>query len=325
MNKSSLIYPKCANSFRLFCESNKSIMHKYVYKLIKVRPFDVTLRDGLQGLSVEQQLTMTNNEKLKIYQHIKDVYNPLNMEIGSIVSNKLFPAFNNCEILFNTVERNQIVTEDTVYKNINNNYILIPNQKAFEKIGIFGAVRCFSFITSVSNSFQMKNTRMSIETSNEQINNMMNQLNNKFNDRRLYKTKIYLSCVNECPIEGKIDNDIIVAYALKLLELKPDLLCLSDTCGTLMLDDFAYILNGLKKDEQNDKSKNISLHLHVKQGREDEVEKLIHYALDQGINSFDVSLLNSGGCSLTMDNTQIAPNLSYDLYYKCLTTYLTKD
>jgi hypothetical protein len=98
--------------------------------------------------------------------------------------------------------------------------------------------------------------------------------------------------------------------------------CLSDTCGSLTTDDLEYIIDAcqffglfLKK---------VSLHLHVKPGNEVEIENIIHKALDYGITQFDVSLLNTGGCSVTMDKTKVLPNLSYELYYKSLCDYIEK-
>jgi hypothetical protein len=133
-----------------------------------------------------------------------------------------------------------------------------------------------------------------------------------------------VSCINECPIEGKIDNDIVIDRILRYIDLKPDILCLSDTCGTLTKDDFIYILKKLHINLSNNIFDNIGLHLHVKPGRENEVEEIIHTALDFGLINFDVSSLKSGGCSVTMNESELAPNLSYELYYKALTNYLLK-
>jgi hypothetical protein len=101
-------------------------------------------------------------------------------------------------------------------------------------------------------------------------------------------------------------------------------ICLSDTCGTLNVEDFEYIINtciffGLPYNK-------ISLHLHVTNGREEEVEKIIHMALDKNIINFDVSALETGGCSVTIGENNLKPNLSYELYYKFLCNYmLTKN
>jgi len=309
-----LSYPSCAHSFKIFCESDKKLLNKYVNKLIKVRPFDVTLRDGLQGLTKEQQLTMKPADKVELYYQIKQKYKPQNMEIGSIVSNKVLPIFQDSDSFFNWIEWCQLEPDEPKI----NNFILIPNETQFQNINKFIGLSNFSFITSVSESFQMKNTKMSLDTTFQQLNNMIHTLDDKTEQHTI---KLYVSCVNECPIEGKINNNIVIDKILKYQQLKPDILCLSDTCGTLTLDDFTYIIDNLNKDKNYN---NISLHLHVKPGREDEVEQIIHKALDFGITSFDVSALESGGCSVTMSKSELAPNLSYDLYYKSLTSYLLK-
>ena len=313
-----LFYPKCAKSFIEFCHSEKHLTNKFVNKLRKVKPFDVSLRDGLQGLSKEEQLTIKPIDQINLYFKIKEKYEPINMEIGSIVSSNVLPIFNNSDSFYNYIEYCQLTSLQDPDEQKINNFILIPNEKQFNNIHKFMGLRCFSFITSVSESFQLKNTRMTLDTTFQQLNNMMRILDDKPEKSTV---KLYVSCINECPIEGKIDNNIIIEKILKYQELKPDILCLSDTCGTLTVDDLNYIILNLKDKNFN----NLSLHLHVKPGREDEVEKIIHTALDFGITSFDVSVLKSGGCSVTMNKTDLAPNLSYELYYKSLATYLLKD
>lgn len=316
-----LYYPTCAQSFKLFCESNKHITNQYLNKLnklIKVSPFDVTLRDGLQGLSYEEQLTLLVTikpiDKINLYLKIKEKYQPKHMEIGSIVSSKVLPIFKDSDSLHNYVEYCKLDHDEPQI----NNFILIPNETQFQNRNKFISLYCFSFITSVSESFQMKNTKMSLDTTFKQLNNMMLELDDS---QQHHIVKLYVSCINECPIEGKIDNNVVVEKILKYQELKPDILCLSDTCGTLTSEDFNYIISNVNKNNNYD---NLSLHLHVKLGREDEVEKIIHTALDFGIKSFDVSALKSGGCSVTMNKTKLAPNLSYELYYKSLVNYLVK-
>jgi isopropylmalate/homocitrate/citramalate synthase len=312
-----LLYPKCAKTFIDFCHSEKHLTNKFVNKLRKLKPFDVTLRDGLQGLSKEQQLTMKPVDMLNLYFQIKEKYQPRNMEIGSIVSSKVLPIFKNSDSFYNYIEYCQLNPDEQKI----NNFILIPNETQFNNINKFIGLNCFSFITSVSESFQMKNTKMTLDTTFQQINNMMRVLDDKPEKSTV---KLYVSCINECPIEGKIDNNVIIEKIQKYQKLKPNILCLSDTCGTLTSEDLNYIILNLQRDGIKNDYSNLSLHLHVKPGREDEVEQIIHTALDFGINSFDVSALKSGGCSVTMNESDLAPNLSYELYYKSLFTYLLK-
>jgi hypothetical protein len=90
----------------------------------------------------------------------------------------------------------------------------------------------------------------------------------------------------------------------------------------LELDDFEYIVDtcnffGIPFSK-------FSLHLHVKPDRKNIVKEIIHKALDRKIVIFDVSLLESGGCSVTMDENKLTPNLSYELYFESLIDYINK-
>jgi hydroxymethylglutaryl-CoA lyase len=200
--------------------------------------------------------------------------------------------------------------------NIYNHYVLVPNLAYLIKAINIG-FKNFCFITSVSNSFQIKNTRMSLEENYKNINTMFSFLHNS--QLKDYNIKLYVSCITKCPIEGNIRIHNIVDNLIKLNKLKPNTLCLSDTCGELETLELDYILRELKLNKIN--ISNISLHLHVKQERELEIEKLFHLALDHGIEEFDVSAINTGGCSVTMNKNQLIPNLSYEQYYKFLSSY----
>lgn len=231
------------------------------------------------------------------------------MEIGSIVSPKVLPIFKDSHTVFNYLEYSRDKN------NVTNHFILVPNEDQFNNIEIFKDLKHFCFITSVSESFQRKNTKMSLDKTFYHLNNMMYRLDD---NRKKSFVKIYVSCINECPIEGKIDNVQIVNKLQEYKKLKADMLCLSDTCGTLNEEDLEYILENISSDNDN----KLALHLHVKPGRENEVEKLIWKALEYGITDFDVSALDSGGCSVTMDKGKLSPNLSYDLYYKSICDYI---
>lgn len=313
------VYPKTVTSFNKWLESN--IKYKNVYfNLGKPKPFDVTLRDGIQSLSKTEQEFYSMQKKIELYNEIITHYDPKHMEIGSIVSEKVLPIFKDTVNFYNYT---QIINGFNYSSYSFGNYILIPNYlKLLEatKLNIF---RNFSFIDSASNDFQLKNTKRTVEDNYVELSNMMNHLDDSFMDKMSYNVKLYISCVNECPISGKIDNNFIINRALKLNNLCFDTICFSDTCGTLEPKDFEYIVDtcnrfGLPYSK-------MSMHLHVKQSREKEVEQIIHKALDRKITNFDVSLLSTGGCSVTMNRESICPNLSYDLYYKSLVNYIIEN
>jgi isopropylmalate/homocitrate/citramalate synthase len=317
-----IIYPICSNSFKKFLSNKK--FEKVYNNLGKPRPFDVTLRDGLQALTKEEGQYYNTVQKIILHLKIQLKYNPINVEIGSIVSEKVLPIFKDTIELFDIINKNEI------YKNSfdkscksKNMYIVVPNQNKLFNVINNKSMNHFSFITSVSNSFQIKNTKMSLLDSDKDIMTMLQELDDNKNRNVSPFVKVYISCINECPIEGKIDNDFIVNRILNLNKMNIDNICLSDTCGTLNDEDFEYIVDTCNFVGMS--MKKISLHLHVKNGRESEVEKIFHKALDRKIINFDVSALDSGGCSVTMDKAKLSPNMNYDQYYKFLTNYIIKN
>lgn len=317
---------KYALDFRQLCVKNPKFYNFY-NMLGSPKPFDVTLRDGLHSLQKEQQETFTLVEKINLYHRIMFNYNPKDIEIGAIVSQKVSPVFKNSINLFNNIQYYEIEMLEMNISLKSNKFLLVPNSKQLKNVINNIEMNYFSFITSVSEKFQFKNTKQTLDDSNNNIYEMINNFEKNIY-RKIYRKnppfiKLYVSCINECPISGKIDNDFIVSKILKLYKMKVDTICLSDTCGTLNLEDFEYIVD--KCNLYGLPSNKLSLHLHVKTGREDVVEQIIHKALDRRIINFDVSLLETGGCSVKMDKNQIAPNLSYDLYYKSLINYIEKN
>lgn len=287
-------------------------------KIGRPRPFDVTLRDGLQSIKHIDKIQKYNLEyKIKIYHEICSKYFPSNIEIGSQVSPKILPILaNSLELLQYAEEYKNDSTESMLKPK---NFILVPNMKNLSLILDKPFVNNFSFITSVSESFQQKNTNSNLHKTKEELNNMINLINKH---KQEYSIKLYISCINECPISGKMDNDQIVSEILKYNNSNIENICLSDTCGSLEIDDFEYIVDtcnffGMPFSK-------FSLHLHVKPERKDIVKQIIHKALDRKIINFDVSLLESGGCSVTMDENKLTPNLSYDLYFESLLEYINK-
>jgi isopropylmalate/homocitrate/citramalate synthase len=314
-------YPKCTLDFKKFLYVNPHFS-KFYYFLGEPKAFDVTLRDGLQELSIEEQKKYTLREKLNLYHRICFNYNPENIEIGSIVSEKVLPVFKDSIKLFQNINSYQNYIRDISGYIGPKSFILVPNSKQLKNVINNTEMNHFSFITSVSEKFQLKNTNQTLDESYSDIYEMMYSFEENKYRKKLPFIKLYVSCINECPISGKIDNDFIVNKLLMINKINVDKICLSDTCGTLNVDDFEYIVDtcnffGLP-------SNKLSLHLHVKKGREDIVEKIIHKALDKRILDFDVSLLETGGCSVTMNKNQIVPNLSYELYYKSLVNYIER-
>ena len=284
-------------------------LNKFIHPIL----FDVSLRDGLQGLSTEIMETFTLNNKKNIFHNIMFNYKPKNIEIGSIVNPKLLP------IMEDSLELYAYASDfiKNTSKNDTNIYIVVPNEKNFN-IGLSHGILNYSFLTAVSNSFQQKNVNKTILETRKELQNIFKKIDSS--DKK-FNTKLYISCITDCIMEGKIDNDLIILEIMQYHKDLPNLseLCLSDTCGSLKFEDYKYIVDnciyfGLPTSK-------ISVHLHVNKNNVEEVKNIIHYSLNNDINKFDVSVIETGGCSMTIPKSSLLPNMSYELLNSILETY----
>lgn len=284
------------NKFNLWLSENKSYFETF-NKIGSPIPFDVSLRDGLQSMKAELSIT----EKKDLYKTLVENYNPKSIEIGSLVSKKVLPIFSDSIELYN-----YCITENQN----TDHYLLIP---CFEKLDEAVNNSCYnlSFISSISDSFQIKNTKKSVNDIKLDILKMT-----KYVKTKKSKIKLYLSCINECPIEGKINNQKIIDEIKWYYDnIKPDILCLSDTCGTLTNNDYLEIIDNL-----NIPYHNLGIHLHYDEENESEVIKILKSSFTRNIKHIDVSFVENGGCSVTIKNPK--KNLTYDLYYKTLQEFI---
>lgn len=266
-----------------------------------IKLFDVSLRDGLQSLPKILSLTKKKN----IFHRIINKYNPENIEVGSIVSDKILPQLKDSRELFKH-------GESIGQKNM---FLLIPSFKNYIKVMSTSDnninVKNISLITSVSESFIKKNSNMSEKENLSNIKLILNHnIYDNRHDNRLNNIKLYISCINECPIDGKLDNDFVIEKIktyLKFSEITE--FCLSDTCGTLKFNDYKYIIDNTIKVVDPNK---LGLHLHNSHEM-NEIKNIIKYSINNNIKKFDVSCLeNTGGCVVTMDRQKINSNLTYE-------------
>ena len=273
--------------------------------------FDVSLRDGIQGADPAHYNT---EKKKQLFDHIQSKYHPSKIEIGSFVSPKVLPIMNDTPDLFKFSQKvNKLEFSPDIYA-------LVPNKKGLLD-AIQTGVRNFSFITSVSNEFQVINTRRTLDFKKTELREMMDVLSSE------NQTKLYISCVNECPIGGLIDRDfliheILASYGLAEFDKGTrtfDEICLSDTMGTLKARDYEYILDGLLRFGLA-KSR-ISLHLHVASDNASEAKRILFASFQRGITRFDVSTISEGGCSVSMNRSHLKPNMTYEFFYAALEEY----
>jgi translation initiation factor 2 beta subunit (eIF-2beta)/eIF-5 len=301
---------KCSQILKKISECPKRAA---IYNKINPQLFDVSLRDGIQTANVEN---FTTKKKMILFNNILRTYSPPKIEVGSLTNApNLLPIMGDTLILHEYSKQHILPT----FSNNPDIYVLIPTIKKLET-AIAHNITNFSFLTSVSDRFQQKNVKRNITETKFEFDLMFSRW---FREPCSYKTKLYISCFNYCPIIGKIDNDFIINEVLNYHK-KFDFneLCLSDTMGNISYDDFEYIIDtcmyfGLPKSK-------LSFHFHVSEENYENLEKILFYCFSKNLNNFDVSMLETGGCSVTMGPNKLRPNMSYDLFYSILYKYINR-
>ena len=277
----------------------------------KFQLFDTSLRDGLQTLPIESHELASINFKLNLYDEIYNTHTPKFIEIGSIVSPKVFPVFKDTVPLIY-----QLFTKKYDNSGI---FVLIPNSKKMEYFLQFNIEHPihFSFITSFSETFQKKNVNKSIQESENELDKIFFLLKNR---NLQYKPilKLYISCFKDCPFDGTIDTNFIVDKIIQYSQLPVNIICLSDTCGTLNAADIKLIFD--KCETHNIDFTKIGIHLHNNNNplnsihNENRINCVLGECFQRNIIHYDVSLIEHGGCPLAAKNGQL-PNLTYDQFY----------
>ena len=257
----------------------------------KVFITDVTLRDGLQSF----HKNISPQKRFEIGKKILNL-GLKNIEVGSIVSDKIIPQMkDSMDVYQKMFEYN---------KNVNY-HILISNMKGINLM-MKNNVKNIAFFTSPSDSFNLKNINKTTDESLTAINLMMAEITNNA------YVKGYVSCINECPYEGKLELVKMLDTINKLYDMGMDEICISDTLGTLTEDKLDEILNNLDYEVLN----KLSIHLHQK--KNDNWKSVVDCCLYYDLVSFDTSLLNLGGCPAAYSSKEKSGNLSL----LDLTTYL---
>jgi len=325
MSGAKKITAMLANTKKTIHLINISDKHRKMFHMINPILTDVSLRDGIQLTSPD---LMPTSKKIDIFHDILGFGAVKNIEMGSFVSPKYLPIMSDVQTFYNYGNQHleNINPVDEMRMSANKKvvevpelFVLIPN-----KIKMMSAMRAriknYSFITSVSDSFQRKNINRSLTETDTGIMNMIQHLTHMYYPSP-YSIKLYISCIDHCPIEGKICNDKIVEHIVSHSWYKYTELCLSDTCGKLTFSNYKYIIDQCI-DTYHIKPNNLSLHLHVNVNNLMEVEKIVRYSLDRKITKFDVSMLSDGGCAMTIEPNEINRNLDYELFYSILYRYI---
>lgn len=234
-------------------------------KIVEVGP-----RDGLQ------------NEKNIVPTEIKvEFINKLsesglkNIEVTSFVSPKWIPQIADNAEVFQKINKKM----DISYP------VLIPNIKGLKNALKVG-VKEIAIFGTASETFSKKNTNCSI---NDNMKNVKIIIENAL--KHDIKVRGYISCIVNCPYEGKIKPKIVANLTEFMLQCGCCEISLVDTIGISSPNKIKSLLHELKH-VSSDMNK-FAIHCHDTYGQ---ALVNIYASLECGIRTFDSSVAGLGGC-----------------------------
>ncbi|XJZ27772.1 hydroxymethylglutaryl-CoA lyase [Bacillota bacterium Lsc_1132] len=235
----------------------------------KVEIIEVGPRDGIQN---ESNFIPTEN---KI-----ELINALNktgikrMEATSFVHPKYVPQMKDAKEVLEGIEKDSSIQY----------MALIPNEKGYER-AIESGIKALSLVVGASNSFNLKNVKMT----REQSINSFETVIKKAKEQTIF-IRYNIATSFWCPFDGKVNSEIVLHMAEKAELLGVDEIVLCDTIGRAnpsQVFELFEKVNSLKTNAI------ITAHFHDTYGM---ALANILAALQAGVTHFDASIGGLGGC-----------------------------
>jgi len=236
---------------------------------IDIRLVEVGPRDGLQNESAQLDV----DDKI----HLIDLLSECgfqNIESASFVSPKWVPQMANSGDVMQGITRKPGVTYSA----------LTPNTRGLEDALTVNSDEVAVF-AAVTETFSQRNTNCSIADSLQRIETVV-----KKSLAANTPVRGYLSCVLGCPYEGKVNTDVVLEMAERLLEFGCYEISLGDTIGVGTPTDTAALIKTLASHLP---VAQLAVHFHDTYGQ---ALANIHAVLPLGVTVIDTSIAGLGGC-----------------------------
>ena len=196
------------------------------------------------------------------------------LECGSFVSAKWVPQMRGTDRIFQEILRKDGVRYSA----------LTPNLKGFEN-AVDAQVDEIAVFAAASETFSQKNVNCSIEESLERFQDIFKQASKK-----KMPVRGYVSCIVECPYEGKVPPEKVLKVAARLLDMGCYEVSLGDTIGKGTPKTIEELLKVLCAELNQEK---LAGHFH---DTSDMAIRNVEIALKYGIDTFDSAIGGLGGC-----------------------------
>ena len=235
----------------------------------KINIFEVGPRDGLQNIKNEIPI----NRKIELI-NILSATGIKKIECGSFVSGKWVPQMKGTDKIFQEISRKDGVKYTA----------LTPNLKGFEN-ALDAQVDEIAVFAAASETFSQKNVNCSIKESLERFQDIFKQASKK-----KMPVRGYVSCIVECPYEGKVSPKKVLKVAARLLDMGCYEVSLGDTIGKGTPKTIEELLKVLCSELDQDK---LAGHFH---DTSDTAIRNVEVGLKYGISTFDSAAGGLGGC-----------------------------
>ncbi|MGF1703365.1 hydroxymethylglutaryl-CoA lyase [Photobacterium makurazakiensis] len=234
----------------------------------EVTIFEVGARDGLQNeplINTEHKIAFINALSKSGLTHV---------EAGSFVSAKRVPQMADSANVLQQIERHTGVNYSALTPNIQGFEMAL--QANANEIAIFG---------SASETFSQRNINCSISDSLKRFESVIALA-------KLHQIPVrgYLSCICDCPYDGKTSPNQVAAVAKSLIDLGCYEVSLGDTIGTGTPIRVAKVLEATYKQVDTHR---LAVHFHNTWGQ---ALANIYQAVAMGITTIDSSTAGLGGC-----------------------------
>ncbi len=231
--------------------------------------FEVGPRDGLQNIKNEIPI----NKKIELI-NILSTTGIEKIECGSFVSAKWVPQMRGTDQIFEEIKRGDGVKYTA----------LTPNLKGFEN-ALQAKVDEVAVFAAASETFSQKNVNCSIDESLARFRDLFKKASEK-----KVPVRGYVSCIVECPYEGKISPESVLKVASQLLDMGCYEVSLGDTIGKGTPKTIEELLKVLCSDINQ---KKLAGHFH---DTSDTAIRNVEIGLKYGLSTFDSAVGGLGGC-----------------------------
>ena len=235
----------------------------------KISIFEVGPRDGLQNIKNEIPI----NRKIELID-ILSATGIKKIECGSFVSAKWVPQMRGADQIFEEILRKDGVKYTA----------LTPNLKGFEN-AMSVKVDEIAVFAAASETFSQKNVNCSIAESLERFEDIFKKARQK-----KIPVRGYVSCIVECPYEGKVKPEKVLEVTSRLLDMGCYEVSLGDTIGKGTPKTVETLLKVIC---ENLHAQQLAGHFH---DTSDTAIKNVEIALKYGIKTFDTAIGGLGGC-----------------------------